>query len=594
MVKLNLILLGTLFTTFISFAQNVGINSNGAAPNASSMLDITSTSKGLLIPRVTSAQKTAMNPLPAAAEGLTVYQTNGEEGFYYNISTTTTPNWVRLMPADEGWKLAGNASTTAGTDFLGTTDAVDLVIKSNNTERIRIESDGDIGIGTATPAAKTHIYNSEADAGVVRIDNPHASGFAGAYFYEGASLHGWIGHVNSTSGFGGTSLFQVASAGMDMVFSTNSGDFYEEQVRIDTDGNVGINMSAPEELLHIQSDDADIDLETNGTDVSSFHFKKSRGTSASPTTVLDGTNLGKVEFQGYDGSGFEIAASITAYVDGTPSNGSDMPGSLSFNTSPDGTSSAVARMNIAEDGETWIDSETNGSTGYPLTLYRSTASPADGDRLEFGLYHEGSAGNYAQIAGLNAKMDDVSDGTEDSELRIGTIDGGTYYHELVIDDVGNVFPYYDNNGSLGTSADRWTQVYAVNGTINTSDMRYKKNVQPLTYGLNEIMQLSTFTYQWDHDKLLPQSEEGDLKPQNNLDNNYHIGFSAQEMQTIIPELVVVGDDAQNNLGVYYSHLAPVLTKAIQEQQEMIDEQHGMIEDLQNIIKELQKEIESLK
>ncbi len=492
MLKAKLILFGTFLISIGSIAQNVGINTNGTAPNASSMLDISSTTKGLLIPRVTNAQKAAMNPLPAPAEGLTIYQTDGEEGYYYNISTTTTPNWVRLMPAYEGWQLAGNGGTTAGTDFLGTIDAEDLVIKSDNTERIRIESGGDIGINTSNPV----------------------------------------------------------------------------------------------ELLHLKSDDADIDMETNGTDVSTIHYKKSRGTPSSPSIVQDGDLLGQVEFQGYDGSDYEIAAGIAGTVDDAPS-GNDMPGALYFYTTPDNSTSSEYRMKIDQDGETWIDSETNGSTGSPLTLYRSTASPADGDQLEFGLYHEGSAGNYAQIAGLNAKIDDVTDGTEDSELRIGTIFGGTYYHELVIDNVGNVFPYYDNNGSLGTSADRWTQVYAVNGTINTSDMRYKKNVQPLTYGLNEIMQLSTFTYQWDHDKLLPQSGEGDLKPQNNLDNNYHIGFSAQEMQTIIPELVVVGDDVQNNLGVYYSHLAPVLTKAIQEQQ-------GMIEELQKIIKELQKEIESLK
>ena len=110
-------------------AQNIAVNASGIAANLSSMLDISSgtgSNRGLLIPRVTAAQKTAMNPLPAAAQGLTVYQTDGVEGFYYNTSVSTTPAWSYLTPG--GWSLLGNAGTTAGTNFIGTTDAVDWVI----------------------------------------------------------------------------------------------------------------------------------------------------------------------------------------------------------------------------------------------------------------------------------------------------------------------------------------------------------------------------------------------------------------------------------------------------------------------------------
>ena len=87
--------------TFNCFAQNIGINSSGSTPNASALLDVDASpgnNKGMLIPRVTQAERLAMNPLPAAAQGLTVYQTDGTQGFYYNISTTTTPNWAFLVP----------------------------------------------------------------------------------------------------------------------------------------------------------------------------------------------------------------------------------------------------------------------------------------------------------------------------------------------------------------------------------------------------------------------------------------------------------------------------------------------------------------
>jgi len=80
-------------------AQGVAINVIGASPNASAIFDvdvIPGYNRGMLIPRMTNAQRTAMVTLPQAAQGLVVYQTDVTEGFYYNTSITTTPNWVYL------------------------------------------------------------------------------------------------------------------------------------------------------------------------------------------------------------------------------------------------------------------------------------------------------------------------------------------------------------------------------------------------------------------------------------------------------------------------------------------------------------------
>jgi hypothetical protein len=135
-----------LFTTDIS-AQSVGINFSGAAPNSSAALDIDvtalGTKKGLLIPRVTLANRTAMNPLAIAAQGLLVYQTDGVEGFYYNTSLTTTPNWIYLSPSGSNGRwdqitapagnlsLAHGANTTSFT-FNGLTNAAAFALSSNS------------------------------------------------------------------------------------------------------------------------------------------------------------------------------------------------------------------------------------------------------------------------------------------------------------------------------------------------------------------------------------------------------------------------------------------------------------------------------
>lgn len=59
--------------------------------------------------------------------------------------------------AKNAWALTGNAGTVAGTNFLGTTDAVDFVLKTSNTERLRVLSTGNLGVGTNSPLAFVHI-----------------------------------------------------------------------------------------------------------------------------------------------------------------------------------------------------------------------------------------------------------------------------------------------------------------------------------------------------------------------------------------------------------------------------------------------------
>jgi hypothetical protein len=219
-------------------AQNVAINSTGATANASSILDISSTTSGLLIPRMTSAQKTALNPLPAAAQGLVIYQTDGIQGFYYNSSTTTTPSWNFLSP--NGWSLTGNAGTIAGTNCIGTTDAVDWVIKTNSTEQVRVLSGGNVGIGTTAPTQRLDVQNGNA-----RINNTflgdvgHGSGWGG------------ISHssMNSTTGYG---LIQSSDGAYTLINKQNTGSGYigfrvaNSDVAVITNaGNMGLGLTGP-------------------------------------------------------------------------------------------------------------------------------------------------------------------------------------------------------------------------------------------------------------------------------------------------------------------------------------------------------------
>ncbi len=64
------------------------------------------------------------------------------------------------------WTLTGNAGTDPATNFLGTTGNEPLIIKTNNTEQLRVDQTGRIGIGTTTPATKVHVIGD-----IIRIEN---------------------------------------------------------------------------------------------------------------------------------------------------------------------------------------------------------------------------------------------------------------------------------------------------------------------------------------------------------------------------------------------------------------------------------------
>ena len=74
------------------------------------------------------------------------------------ISSAGTNSFnINIPSGSNAWSLGGNASTSPATDYIGTSDAQPLVIKTNATERMRVSSTGNIGIGTTTPTATLQV-----------------------------------------------------------------------------------------------------------------------------------------------------------------------------------------------------------------------------------------------------------------------------------------------------------------------------------------------------------------------------------------------------------------------------------------------------
>jgi trimeric autotransporter adhesin len=111
-------------------AQGVSINSSGTAPVASSILDISSTTKGILIPRMSTAQRIT---IASPAIGLTVYDT-GTASFW----TFTPSGWINHLTNSSGWTITGNTAPTGS--YIGTNNNEPLIFKVNNTAAGRIDN----------------------------------------------------------------------------------------------------------------------------------------------------------------------------------------------------------------------------------------------------------------------------------------------------------------------------------------------------------------------------------------------------------------------------------------------------------------------
>ncbi|MBS1624630.1 MAG: tail fiber domain-containing protein [Bacteroidetes bacterium] len=160
--------------------------------------------------------------------------------------------------------------------------------------------------------------------------------------------------------------------------------------------------------------------------------------------------------------------------------------------------------------------------------------------------------------------------------------------KMLMDGSSNTFrPTNDNVMSLGASGSRWTAVWATNGTIQTSDERFKTNIQPLAPGLSAVMQLKPISYTWKDEKL-------------RLGTGINYGFSAQEVSNTIPDLVIhsattvdketgkMTSEYADSYGVKYSEFTPVMVKAIQEQQAIIEKLQKQVDELQQKISALSK------
>lgn len=302
-------------------------------------------------------------------------------------------------------------------------------------------------------------------------------------------------------------------------------------------GNVGIGTDSPTTSLQINK---------NSTSGASGGISiKTDDSNESLISIGVSTSLGR--------------AFISSLQNGT---GSQLP--LDFIT---GNSSTNVRMRIAADGNVGIGT-TSPSTklhisgpSASLKVENTTSARVDVTQIDLtGTVAGSGAGNERAILfGRSAFVERQAkiaygQGSSNGQFPYLTFSTGDNVNSLDehmrITSAGNV--------GIGTTSPSYKlhvngSVAGVGSYVNLSDVNYKTNIYDLNYGINEIKQLRPVTYKW-----------------KNIDygTRTNIGFLAQEVELVMPELVISSDEDVKSMAS--SDLIAVLTKATQEQQEEID------------------------
>jgi hypothetical protein len=467
----------------------------------------------------------AVSPyLGIAASNTAASGTNtGNVSFFGNDGT----NFIRTA------EISSEVDGTPGTNdmpgrltFFTTADNA-----SSPTERMRIDSSGRVGIGTAAPGNTLTV--ASANAVPVNIFSTQATQYLQLTTDSGGTPKAaGIFTTNDALGF----------------FTSGSGT---ERARIDSSGRLLVGTSTARTNFFNSASLTTANFQLEGTDyggrfasiiscnssaneASCLILGHQKSGSVGGNTILaSGDAIGRITYQGSDGSEFVEAAYIQAEVDGTP-GANDMPGRLVFSTTADGGASPIEAMRIRNTQNVLIGTQSqysgahrlevvgNASGGDQAGLFINATAAAD----TIGVWNKATSGNNVFLAFV----------TEASPSSRGTI---------------------DYNRAAGQVR------YNV-----TSDRRLKSDIQDSGSALSILNQIKVRSYTW--------AETG---------YGVEYGFIAQELNEAAPDAVKVGDDGDevvDTWAVDNAKLVPLLTKALQEALQKIDAMEARLSALEGV------------
>jgi hypothetical protein len=555
-------------------------------PDSSSLLEIRSTSKGVLIPRMTLAQRTA---IASPATGLLIFQTNGTPGFYYYNGTA----WAAVSPPCANTSLSNLKVTAVNVALLPATDNArnlgsntlrwknlfesgDALINGVTVGRGLNGSSGDVAIGALTLASNNGGYQNTA-VGDAAMQYNTTGGYNVAI--------GLGALQTNTSGFNNTAVGQRAA-----YFTTGSQNTALGQnalyTNITGNDNTAIGWRALFSTLNEDGSTAvgyeALYYNTAGLNTATGYQSLYSNTSGSNNTAMGYFSL-YANVDGYNNTAFgnqALSANQSGYKNTAVGNQA-----LDENSGVENT--AVGEVAL------WQNSgDDNVAVGEQASYFNSF-------------------GSYNTAVGKSALFDNT---TGDENTGVGYLaepGAGTYSNTTAIGYFA--IPTASNQVRIGNSS--VTSIGGQVGWSTVSDGRVKKNIKQNVPGLEFINKLTAITYTLDLDAVdkiiqLPQPKDKDGKSiqprQEDLDARktkeqiIYTGFVAQDVEKAAKSLnydFSGVDAAKNDKDLYalrYSDFVVPLVKAVQELSKMNDDKDAKIDSLQKQNNHMQQQLDDLR